>query len=106
MIAAANADGHIDETERQSILNRLAEAELSEEEREFLDRELSAPPSIDSVLPGVDSPRLSAQLYAVSLLAIDVDTKAEEDYLAYLRNRLGLDDNTVKQIHQTLGIEA
>lgn len=103
MIAAANADGHIDDTEKDAILNKLEEAGLSEEERTFVLRELETPSSIDSLLPWVDSQELANQVYAVSLLAINVDTQAERDYLAYLKTRLALADDVIKELNDRFG---
>lgn len=105
MIAAANADGEIDTAERGAILSRLEEAGMSGEERAFILEELENPASIDSILPKIGSPELASQVYAVSLLAIEVDTKAERDYLAYLRMRLDLNPDAVSELHRQLGLE-
>ncbi len=100
MVAAANADGRIDELEKQAILSRLVELGLSEEDRAFVARELEAPAGMEALLAQVDSPDLARQVFAVSLLAIDVDTPAESAYLVYLQQRLGLDDETVRRIQE------
>lgn len=103
MIAAANADGNIDPEEEREILDRLNEAGMTLEEREFILKQLAAPPNPESLLTQVDSPELARQFYAVSLLAIVVDSEAEEAYLARLRSTLGLDDATVKELHEEFG---
>src|SRR5690606_2248599 len=41
MIAAAKADGHIDQTERARIFDKMEEAGLGAEERAFIDNELA-----------------------------------------------------------------
>jgi uncharacterized membrane protein YebE (DUF533 family) len=105
MITAANADGQIDARERKAVLGRLAEAGLGEEDRNFILKELKAPSSVEDILSLVDSPELARHVYAVSLLAIDVDTQDERDYLHYLRLRLGLDDRVVSEIHRQLGLD-
>lgn len=105
MIAAANADGRIDPQERKAILGRLAEAGLGDEDRDFVLKELEAPSSVEDILSSVDSPELARHVYAVSLLAIDVDTQDERDYLHYLRLRLGLEDRVVAEIHRRLGLD-
>lgn len=103
MCNAAKADGHVDDDEIQAILGRLDGA--SDEEREYvraeLDRELDAAAFIRSVPEGME-----AQVYAASLLAIEVDTKAEADYLSNLAAGLGLSRDTVDQIHTELSVEA
>ena len=48
-------------------------------------------------------PIVAAQVYAASLLAIQVDTPAERDYLRGLAQRLGLAPDVVGQLHAALG---
>lgn len=45
------------------------------------------------------------KVYTVSLLAIEVDTEAEREYLRTLGKQLGMEPATISDIHQTLGIE-
>ena len=105
MVAAANSDGEIDEQELRSIHERIAEAELSTEERTFLDQQLAAPPTLEQVLSQVKDPRFGVQIYAVSLAAIEVDTDAERRYLEGLRSGLGLPPEVVQHLHAEFGIE-
>jgi len=104
MIAAANADGVIDAEERQRILERFRGADLSPEEQNFLAGELLSPATIDSLLADVRSAETARQLYAVSLLAISVDTEAERLYLRTLADRLGLSAGERDDIHARLGM--
>lgn len=100
MIAAANADGHIDVKERARIHDRLAQAGLDAEERGLLERELDAPLGIEALARAASTPALAGQVYTASLLAIEVDTPAERDYLARLGKALGLDADTIASIHR------
>jgi uncharacterized membrane protein YebE (DUF533 family) len=102
MIAAANADGVIDQTERKNILERLQSVELSSEEHAFIAKELLAPVEMEAIVAGVTTPQLAEQVYSVSLMAIDVDTDQERRYLATLADRLALDPETVERIHNSL----
>ena len=52
MIAAANADGNIDQQEKNTILRHLRETGVSPEEERFVVQELDNPPSIEKVLHG------------------------------------------------------
>lgn len=90
MVAAANADGEIDSDEEKAILDYLEEGKLNTEEREFIHQLIASPPSIDSLIPKVTDEEGARQVYAVSELAIEVDTQAERDYLDYLKKRLVL----------------
>jgi len=103
MIAAANADGVIDAQERGRILEKLKTVDLSAEEHQFIVNELLSPQEAQSIAEGVRSPELARQVYAASLLAITVDTQAEQQYLSNLSEMLGLDTRTVDRIHQQLG---
>ena len=103
MIAAANADGHIDPVEEREILEKLGQAGMSLEEREFILRQMAEPPTLESLLPKIDTPELAKQVYAVSLLAIDVDTPSELQYMKSLRERLKLDEATAGQLEDELG---
>jgi uncharacterized membrane protein YebE (DUF533 family) len=102
MIAAANADGVIDETEREAILGRLRTVDLSPEEQAFITQELFSPADLEAIVSGVTSSDLARQVYAVSLMAIDVDTDKERQYMETLATRLGLDEATVAQINRSL----
>lgn len=102
MIAAANADGVIDQTERNNILKRLQAVDLSPEEHGFIVQELLAPADLETIVGGVTSPEMAGQVYTVSLMAIDVDTEQERRYMSTLASRLGLDESTVEQIHRSL----
>lgn len=105
MIAAANADGMIDEKERERILGKLKAADLSDEEQSFIVDELVSPAEMESIINQVQSPEMAKQVYTVSLLAIEVDTDAECTYMNTLAQRLGLDESAINNIQQKLGIE-
>jgi uncharacterized membrane protein YebE (DUF533 family) len=105
MIAAANADGVIDQTERDNILERLQSVELSPEEHAFIAKELLSPTEMEAIVAGVSTPQLAEQIYIVSLMAIEVDTDQERRYLAALAGRLDLDQATVESIHRNLESE-
>ncbi len=105
MIAAANADGVIDETERNRILKKLEAVNLSDEEHSFIVKELLSPADLDQIAVQVDSPETAENVYMVSLLAIDIDTDAERTYMRTLADKLGLDDSILDKIHGNLGIK-
>ena len=77
MIAAAVADGRISIEERHRILDRMRRLNLSPEEQSFLEKEFSAPADVESLAGQVRTTESARQVYAVSLLAIEVDTGAE-----------------------------
>ena len=104
MIAAANADGVIDDRERANILQRLQTVQISEEEKAFLAQELSAPQDTADLAEAASSMELARKVYMVSLLAIEVDTEAERQYMEKLALALGLDHVAVSDIRRQFGL--
>lgn len=104
MIASAAADGEIDEQERHKIINRFESVTLSVEERQFIQKELASPCSIDVIVSQVNRGELARQVYAASLMAIHLDTEAERNYLKTLAEKLKLDPTVIDKIHDELGI--
>lgn len=103
MIAAAHADGVLDAEERQRILGRLQSLGLSDEEQGFLQREMQAPRTAEDIA-AASSPEIAAQVYAASMLAVDVDTPEEQAYMERLQHLLGLDNAAVLDVKRELGV--
>lgn len=91
MIAAAKADGHVDDQERRKIFAKLEEAGVAGGALAFVMDELQKPLDVDAVIAAATTPEKAVELYAASLLAIDPDDPAEQAYLAMLASRLKLD---------------
>ncbi len=106
MVAAAKADGHIDDEERQKILGKLSENGLTAEEQAFLEKELAAPLDFNRVVSLATGQEQAIQLYAASLLAITADTPAERGYLDMLAARLGIEPGLKTAIEQTVASAA
>ena len=105
MIAAANADGVIDEDERNRILKKLETVDLSDQEHSFIVKELMSPAGLEDIVSQVKSPETAKKVYTVSLLAIEVDTDAERAYMNTLAQRIGLTESDIDDIYRTLKIE-
>jgi uncharacterized membrane protein YebE (DUF533 family) len=95
MIAAANADHAVDDAERQAILGKVAASGLGAEERSFVEQELAHPLDLRALAVQVKSPEMAEQVYAASILALEVDSEAERNYLQRLASALKLDAATV-----------
>ena len=106
MVAAAKADGQIDQRERERILDKMKDAGADEETRRFVAQEAAAPLDLDALVREVPDQQTAAQVYAASLLAINVDTQAERAYLRDLSSKLGLSDQVVASLHNVLGVPA
>ncbi len=103
MIAAAKADGQVDPTEMDRILGQMKPDEVSESERRFVLDELQKPLDVAEIARAVNTPAQAAEVYAASLLAIDIDTEHEREYLRNLAAALRLDPGVVTFLHQTTG---
>ena len=106
MIQAAKADGRIDEQETQRIMGKLGDHGHSPEAHEFVVNEMSRPIDIPGLVRDVTSPQEAAEVYAASLMAIELDSQSERDYLADLAGALGLPPATVNQINNALNVTA
>ncbi|MEZ5464919.1 MAG: DUF533 domain-containing protein [Lysobacteraceae bacterium] len=90
MIAAANADGHIDDSEREAILGRAREAGLDADDISALERELAAPWPV-AALAAATQPAMRERVYLAARLAIDPDHPAEQRFLDELASGVELD---------------
>jgi uncharacterized membrane protein YebE (DUF533 family) len=104
MINAAKADGRIDETETERIVGKLKEGGIDEEEQRFVAAEMRNPMDMDGIVRAVPNQQVAMQIYAASLLAIEVDTDKERRYLQDLAAALRLDGTAVGHLHSALGV--
>jgi uncharacterized membrane protein YebE (DUF533 family) len=102
MIAAAKADGHIDDEERARIAGKLSMAGLGTETEQFLNQELASPLDLDQIVNSAQTEEQKIELYTASRLAIEADTRAERGYLDLLAGRLGLPDALVDHVEATV----
>lgn len=104
MISAAKADGQIDAAEVQRIVGKLQEVGMDEETQAWVLNEMRQPLDLDALVAEIPNQQAAAQVYAASLLAIEVDTDAERSYLAQLAQKTQMHPQVAQQIHQTMGI--
>ncbi len=100
MINAAKADGQIDAEEQEKIVSRLGD--IDPQEAAFIRDEISKPLNFDFFADITQE--MTPQIYAVSLMAINLDMPAEISYMQQLAQGLGLDAQTVNGIHAQLGL--
>lgn len=102
MIQAAKADGKVDEAERERLLGQLGD--LDDEDRAFIRQQMAAP--IDAQALAREVPKgLEPQVYLMSLMAIDFDSREEAEYLHSLADALGIDRATTNKIHEQVGVQ-
>ena len=103
MIAAAKADGYIDQAEQERIFGRIDELDLEADEKGLLMDEMRRPLSIDTIVAKAANREVAAEVYTASLVAIDPDHPAEKAYLDMLAARLELPADLVAEIRRTAG---
>lgn len=103
MIAAAKADGVIDEAEMARIMGKIGDDGVTGEEKQMVMDELMRPLNLEALAAEVPSEMVAAELYAASLLAIEIDTPQEIDYLRRLAAALRLDPVVVARLHELTG---
>jgi uncharacterized membrane protein YebE (DUF533 family) len=104
MVSAAKADGDIDAAERGRIAGQVKGSGAGADALEFLMDEMQKPQDLAGLVAQVRGPEEAVEVYAASLLAIEVDTAAEREYLARLARSLGLDAGVIGEVHRTLGV--
>ena len=102
MVAAAHADGQVDEAEREKIADRIMLSGIDDETGAFLRRELNNPIEIGDLAAAAQTDAQKVELYTASRLAIDPNTRAERGYLDMLAGRLKLPESLVDHIEATV----
>jgi uncharacterized membrane protein YebE (DUF533 family) len=104
MVQAAKADGNLDEKEAARLTSRLGETGDAAEAQKFVEAEMNRPVDVQALAADVRTPQEAGEVYAASLMAIDVDTDAERQYLADLAVALKLPPQAVDQMHSSLNV--
>ena len=100
LIAAAKADGHVDERERATIEGEFVRLDADAETRQWLQAELQKPLDPAEVAAAAASPELAAQMYAASVMVVDEQNFMERAYLDELARQLKLDDGLKATLEQ------
>jgi uncharacterized membrane protein YebE (DUF533 family) len=98
MIAAAKADGVVDNDEQSMLDEQLKRTELTDDSKQWLRMEMAANHDAKSIAAGVDSPAAAAEVYLVSSMVVDEASPLERAYLDQLQEALKLDQALVDQI--------
>ena len=86
-------------------MGKFNESGVDEDGQNYVKNQLQQPMETKQLIAEAKSqPELAAQMYAASLLAIEVDTQAEKDYLNQLAAGLGLTPEVTGHIKQVVGL--
>ena len=100
MIQAAKSDGKFDAGEQAKLMEHLGD--VSPEERDFVNAEMRAPVDVAGLARQVPQ-GLERQVYAMSLLGIDLDNRTEAQYLHDLAQEFRMDKDAVNRVHAKMG---
>jgi uncharacterized membrane protein YebE (DUF533 family) len=90
MIAAAKADGHMDERERGLVEAELSRLDADPATRRWVEDELRRPVEPAEVARAATTPEMAAEVYLASVLVADETTTMERAYLDELARLLNL----------------
>lgn len=84
MIAAAKADGTIDEQERDAITAQIKASDLEADASKVLINEMLNPLNVSEIAAASDSPEAAIEIYLASMAIVDVDNEQERQFLDQL----------------------
>ncbi|MDO4235418.1 tellurite resistance TerB family protein [Pseudomonas sp.] len=100
LIAAAKADGHIDEKEQQLISNELGKHTDDPQLQQWLDAEVAKPLDAADFAEFAADPAVAAEVYLASVLLVDDQQDAERNYLDDLAGQLHIDPQLQLHLEQ------
>jgi uncharacterized membrane protein YebE (DUF533 family) len=104
LVAAAKADGHVDERERELIEGEFTRLDNDQELRHWLHAELNKPLDPSDVARAASTPEIAAEMYIASVMLVDEESFMEKSYLDELARQLklepGLKLELEKQVRQ------
>lgn len=100
LIAAAKADGRIDEQEEQLIYAEIKRQTSDPQLQQWLDEEVSKPLDAAEVAQSARDPAMAAEMYLASVMLVDDQQDAERAYLDELASALQLDPTLQLHLEQ------
>ncbi|MBL8263322.1 MAG: tellurite resistance TerB family protein [Xanthomonadaceae bacterium] len=102
LIAAAKADGHVDDRERELIEGEFRRIDADPQTQQWLHAELQKPLDPAEIARAATTPALASEMYLASLLAADEQNFMERAYLDELARQLKIDDSLKAKLEQQL----
>jgi len=91
LVAAAKADGHVDERERALIEGEFVKLDADQAFQQWLHLELNKPLDPAEVARAAQTPEIAAEMYLASVMMVDEEHFMEKAYLDELARQLKLD---------------
>lgn len=107
LVAAAKADGHVDDQERKMIEAELAQLTDDPQLQHWLEAELNKPLDPVEVAAAASTPEMASEMYLASVLMVDEEHFMERAYLDELARQLKLDAQLKAELEsQVRGVSA
>jgi uncharacterized membrane protein YebE (DUF533 family) len=91
LIAAAKADGRIDDAEKQMISSEIGRHTDDPQLQQWLDTEVAKPLDATEVAKWATDPGMASEMYLASVMLVDDQQDAERNYLDELAAALNID---------------
>lgn len=91
LVAAAKADGHVDEQERAAIEGEFVKLDNDPEMKQWLHQQLERPLDPAEVARAAQTPEMAAEMYLASVMVVDQESFMERAYLDELARQLKLE---------------
>ena len=98
LIAAAKADGHVDERERQLIDGEINKLTQDVDLASWFELELKKPLDPTAIAAVATTPEIAAEMYLASLLSVDEENFMERAYLQELAKQLRMEPDLQTQL--------
>ncbi|AVE04009.1 hypothetical protein CYL20_05425 [Pseudomonas palleroniana] len=100
LIAAAKADGKIDEQERQMISAEIGRHTDDPQLQQWLDAEVAKPLNAGDFAEYADDPAVASEIYLASVMLVNDQQEAERAYLDELAGQLQIDPQLQLHLEQ------
>ncbi|EJM69591.1 hypothetical protein PMI29_01863 [Pseudomonas sp. GM49] len=100
LIAAAKADGRIDDAEKQMISTEIGRHTDDPQLQQWLDDEVAKPLDANEVAQSATDPAMASEMYLASVLLVDDQQDAERNYLDELAAALQIEPQLQLHLEQ------
>lgn len=106
LVAAAKADGHVDERERTLIEGEFTRLDNDQELQHWLHAELNKPLDPADVARAASTPEMAAEMYIASVMLVDEENFMEKSYLDELARQLKLEPGLKRELENQVRLAA
>ena len=106
LVAAAKADGHIDDRERQLIEGEFTKLDNDQELQHWPHAELNKPLDPADVARAASTPEMAAEMYIASVMLVDEESFMEKSYLDELARQLKLEPGLKVELEKQVRLAA